>query len=74
MFNIINVAVQIYLIDNLLGGEFSSYGFKVNNDWYMLMLEIIWFGVGSSFLTTGWRGKEWSNDQDISQSNKVYIS
>ena len=53
MFNIINVAVQIYLIDNLLGGEFSSYGFKVNNDKYMLMLEIIWFGVGSSFLTTG---------------------
>ena len=22
---------QIYLIDNLLGGEFSSYGFKVNS-------------------------------------------
>ena len=29
MFNIVNVTVQIYLIDKLLGGEFSSYGLKV---------------------------------------------
>ena len=28
-FNIVNVFVQIYLIDLLLGGEFSTYGLKV---------------------------------------------
>ena len=27
--NIANAILQIYLIDSLLGGEFSSYGFKV---------------------------------------------
>ena len=29
LFNIVNVFVQIYLIDRLLGGEFSTYGLKV---------------------------------------------
>ena len=30
VFNIVNVFVQIYLIDRLLGGEFSTYGLKVS--------------------------------------------
>ena len=29
LFNVLNVALQVFLIDSLLGGEFSSYGLEV---------------------------------------------
>ena len=31
LFNFINVALQVFLIDKLLGGEFSTYGLKVQH-------------------------------------------
>ena len=30
MLNLVNVSLQIYLIDNLLGGEFSTFGLSVS--------------------------------------------
>ena len=29
VINVVNLVTQIFLIDSLLGGEFSTYGFKV---------------------------------------------
>ena len=31
ILNLLNVSLQVYLIDSMLGGEFSTYGLNVNN-------------------------------------------
>ena len=41
ILNLLNCTLQIYLIDRLLGGEFSTYGLQVYIVWLMLVFEML---------------------------------
>ena len=41
ILNLLNCTLQIYLIDRLLGGEFSTYGLQVNVRLIILFVKLM---------------------------------
>ena len=74
ILNLLNCGLQIYLIDNLLGGEFSTYGLQVLHFATLddeVLLRKLDNNRKSLYLLTGTNR---SNRPNLSQSYKMFLS
>ena len=72
ILNLVNCGFQIYLIDTLLGGEFSTYGLQVLH-FATLDDEVLWnFTSTPSMILVS--GTSRSNSTNLSKSDKMFLS